>query len=136
MRRARRLAAGLAVAGLAMVALAVAALALALALRFGSPSALLGLAGGLAAPAMIGSAEPNVPLLMLYLALAVGGLTAVSRRQRWAWLGIGALVGGFGWGLTVGDFWWGVLAALIISVINGIFGFILRPQSKKARRRD
>lgn len=40
------------------------------------------------------------------------------------------ITSGFGWGLTVGDFWWGVLAALIISVINGIFGFILRPQSK------
>ena len=41
------------------------------------------------------------------------------------------ITSGFGWGLTVGDFWWGVLAALIISVINGIFGFILRPQSKR-----
>jgi putative membrane protein len=44
------------------------------------------------------------------------------------------ITSGFGWGLTVGDFWWGVLAALIISVINGIFGFILRPQKKTARR--
>ena len=44
------------------------------------------------------------------------------------------ITSGFGWGLTVGDFWWGVLAALIISVINGIFGFILRPQKKAARR--
>ncbi|GAA4010116.1 hypothetical protein GCM10022280_04120 [Sphingomonas swuensis] len=88
--------------GLAMVGMAaVTALALALATRFGSPSALLGLAGGLAAPALIGSAEPNVPLLMVYLALAVGGLTAVSRRQRWAWLGIGALLGGFGWSLVL-----------------------------------
>ena len=43
------------------------------------------------------------------------------------------ITSGFGWGLTVGDFWWGVLAALIISVINGIFGFILRPQSKNRR---
>ncbi|CDK00388.1 conserved membrane hypothetical protein [Microbacterium sp. C448] len=40
----------------------------------------------------------------------------------------------FGFGLTVGDFWWGVLAALIIAVINGIFGIILRPQ--RQRRRD
>lgn len=40
----------------------------------------------------------------------------------------------FSWGLTVGNFWWGVLAALIISVINGIFGFILRPQRNKTRR--
>ncbi|MEV8249788.1 phage holin family protein [Microbacterium sp. NPDC076768] len=44
------------------------------------------------------------------------------------------ITSGFGWGLTVGDFWWGVLAALIISVINGIFGSILRPQDKKSRR--
>ncbi len=80
---------------------AVTALALFLATRFGAPSALLGLAGGLAAPALIGSAEPNVPLLALYLALAVGGLCAVARDQRWAWLGISALVGGFGWGLAL-----------------------------------
>ncbi|MCK2023565.1 phage holin family protein [Microbacterium sp. kSW2-24] len=46
------------------------------------------------------------------------------------------ITSGFGWGLTVGHFWWGVVAALIISIINGIFGFILRPQAKKQRRRD
>ena len=44
------------------------------------------------------------------------------------------ITSGFGWGLTVGSFWWGVVAALIISVINGIFGFILRPQRRKSRR--
>ncbi|WP_309662199.1 DUF2339 domain-containing protein [Sphingomonas sp.] len=80
---------------------AVTGLALFLATRFGAPSALLGLAGGLAAPALIGSDEPNVPLLSLYLALAVGGLCTLSRNQRWAWLGISALVGGFGWGLLL-----------------------------------
>jgi uncharacterized membrane protein len=80
---------------------AVTALALFLATRFGPPSALLGLAGGLAAPALIGSTEPNVPLLSVYLALAVSGLCALSRNQRWAWLGISALVGGFGWGIVL-----------------------------------
>jgi uncharacterized membrane protein len=80
---------------------AVTAVALGLSLRFGAPSALLGLAGGLAAPALIGSDEPNIPLLSLYLALAVGGLCTVSRGQRWAWLGISALVGGFGWGMLL-----------------------------------
>ena len=35
----------------------------------------------------------------------------------------------WGWGLTVGDFWWGVVAALLITIINWIFGIILRPQS-------
>ncbi|WP_100812472.1 MULTISPECIES: phage holin family protein [unclassified Microbacterium] len=39
----------------------------------------------------------------------------------------------FGFGLTVGDFWWGVLAALIIAIINGIFGIILRPQRQRQR---
>ncbi|MGB4135694.1 MAG: phage holin family protein [Microbacterium sp.] len=41
----------------------------------------------------------------------------------------------FGWGLTVGSFWWGVVAAIVISIINAVFGGILRPQEKKASRR-
>lgn len=44
------------------------------------------------------------------------------------------ITSGFGWGLSVGSFWWGVLAALIISIINAIFGFVLRPQEKRSRR--
>ena len=76
---------------------ATTALAMGLSLRFGAPSALLGLAGGLAAPALVGSGEPNIPLLASYLALAVGGLSILSRSQRWMWLGVAALTGGFGW---------------------------------------
>ena len=35
------------------------------------------------------------------------------------------------WGLRVEEFWWGgVLAAIIISLINWIFGIILRPRKK------
>lgn len=79
----------------------VTAAAVGLSLRFGAPSAILGLVGGVAAPALVGTGEPNVPLLASYLALTVGGLCAVSRQQRWAWLGAGALVGGFGWGLVL-----------------------------------
>lgn len=37
------------------------------------------------------------------------------------------------WGLRVEDFWLGVIAALIISLINWVFGIILRPQAKKRR---
>ncbi|URW75488.1 DUF2339 domain-containing protein [Sphingomonas donggukensis] len=79
----------------------VTALAGGLSLRFGAPSAVLGLVGGLAAPALVGSGSPDVPLLSAYLALAVGGLCALSRSQRWMWLGVSALVGGFGWGLVL-----------------------------------
>lgn len=83
--------------GLALVTAA----ALALSIRFGAPSALLGLAGGLAAPALVGSMQPDVPLLSAYLALTIGGLTAVSRMKRWAWLGVSALIGGAGWSLML-----------------------------------
>lgn len=86
----------------AFIAMAViTAGALALSLRFGAPSALLGLAGGLATPALVGSMQPNVPLLSAYLALTVGGLTAVSRRQKWVWLGLSALAGGGIWSLLL-----------------------------------
>ena len=33
-------------------------------------------------------------------------------------------------GLRVEDFWWGVLAAIIIWLINWVFGIILRPRRK------
>ena len=45
-----------------------------------------------------------------------------------------AITSGWGWGLDVGAFWPGVLAGLLLSVINWIFGIILRPQKKKRRR--
>lgn len=87
---------------IAMVGIAaVTGAAILLSIRFGAPSALLGLAGGLAAPALIGSANPNVPLLTLYLAAAVTGLSVLSRGQRWAWLAISALTGGFIWGAVL-----------------------------------
>jgi len=79
----------------------VTAIAALLSLRFGAPSAVLGLLGGLAAPALVGSSAPNVPLLSLYLALTVGGLSSVARHRGWWWLGAAALVGGFGWGLLL-----------------------------------
>lgn len=103
--------------GLALVTAA----ALGLSLRFGPPSALLGLAGGLAAPALVGAIEPNVPLLAVYLGLTIAGLTGVSRMRRWPWLAIAALVGGVGWGL------WMVLASSALDAIGSlsIGGFVL-----------
>ena len=76
----------------------VTALAIALSYRFGLPSAVLGLVGGFAAPALVGSDEANLPLLALYLALVTGGLTQTGNRQRRPWLGLAALIGGLGWG--------------------------------------
>ena len=106
---------------LAFFALAlVTAAALGLSLRFGPPSALLGLAGGLAAPAMVGAVEPNVPMLAVYLALTIAGLAGVARARRWPWLALAALIGGIGWGL------WMVLAstALDVAASLSIGGFV------------
>jgi uncharacterized membrane protein len=101
---------------------AVTGLAMGLSLRFGAPSALLGLAGGLAAPALVGSAEPNIPLLVSYLALAIGGLSVLSKSQRWMWLGVTALAGGFGWaGLLLVS---GTLDA-VASISLGLFIILL-----------
>lgn len=35
------------------------------------------------------------------------------------------------WGLRVEDFWWGVVAALVITLINWVFGIVLRPQQRR-----
>ena len=40
----------------------------------------------------------------------------------------------WGWGLNVEDLWHGILAAIVISLINWVFGIILRPQSDDRRR--
>lgn len=77
---------------------AVTGLAAGLSLRFGAPSAVLGLVGGIAAPALVGAESPNIPLLATYLALTIGGLSVLGRAQRWWWLGALAILGGFGWG--------------------------------------
>lgn len=84
----------------------VTALAIALSFRFGLPSAILGLVGGFAAPALVGGEDANLPLLALYLGLVTAGLAASGRRQERPWMGIGAMIGGLGWGaalLMAGD---------------------------------
>lgn len=95
--------------------------AMGLSLRHGAPSALLGLAGGLAAPAVTQGIAENVPLLSVYLALTIGGLVGVSRLQRWPWLAAAALVGGAGWSL------WLMVAGHALDVLGSLSlgGFIL-----------
>jgi uncharacterized membrane protein len=80
---------------------AVTGAAIALSFRFGLPSAVLGLVGGFAAPALVASEEGNVPLLTLYLALITAGLAFTGQRQGRPWLGFAALAGGFLWGLAL-----------------------------------
>ncbi|GAA4771421.1 MULTISPECIES: phage holin family protein [Microbacterium] len=43
------------------------------------------------------------------------------------------IMGPWGWGLALGGFWPAVLAGILLSVINWVFGLILRPQEKRSR---
>jgi uncharacterized membrane protein len=101
----------------------VTAMALGLSLRHGAPSALLGLAGGLAAPALTVGLTANVPMLALYMAFTIAGLVGVSRAQRWPWLALIALIGGAGWSL------WLILAGEALTVMGtlsiGMFVLLL-----------
>ncbi|MCB2088121.1 MAG: DUF2339 domain-containing protein [Sphingomonadaceae bacterium] len=93
---------GLIGAGSAFIGLAaVTAGAIALSFRFGLPCAILGLVGGFAAPMLVESSNPNVPLLALYLALVTGGLAYAGRAQQRPWLGYAALAGGLLWGFLL-----------------------------------
>ncbi|GAA5145610.1 phage holin family protein [Microbacterium pseudoresistens] len=69
-----------------------------------------------------------IPLYILTL-----GLISLVINGFLLWL-TAVITGMFGWGLHVDHFWWGVVAALIIAIINAVFGAILRPQRKKNRR--
>ncbi|SKB48843.1 DUF2339 domain-containing protein [Sphingopyxis flava] len=107
---------------LAFAALAlVTAASLGLSLRFGPPSAALGLSGGLAAPALVGALAPDVPLIAVYLALTIAALAGVARIRRWPWLALAALIGGAAWGL------WMVLTQRALDALGSlsIGGFVL-----------
>lgn len=75
--------------------------ALALTLRFGLPTAVLGLVGGFATPVLVASEEANVPVLAFYLALLTAGLALTARRTRQRWFGAAGLAGGFAWGVLM-----------------------------------
>lgn len=58
------------------------------------------------------------------------GLISLVVNGFLLWL-TAVITSSWGWGLTVEHFWWGVVAALLISIINWIFGIVLRPQRKR-----
>jgi uncharacterized membrane protein len=73
------------------------ALAVVLALRQGPPIAMLGMIGGFVTPALIGSTEPNAPVLFTYLIALTVGLFTVARRQQWWWITWPTIAAAFVW---------------------------------------
>ncbi len=73
---------------------------------------------------IIGTAIKVLAFPLYILTLGLIGLI-INAFLLWltAWL-----TGFWDWGLRVEDFWWGVVAAIVISLINWVFGLILRPK--------
>lgn len=71
-----------------------------------------------------------IKLLAFPLYILTLGLISLVINGFLLWL-TAWITSGWGWGLRVEQFWWGVVAALIISLINWIFGIILRPKREK-----
>lgn len=79
----------------------VTAIAFALALRHGPPTALMGLAGGFAAPWVAGMGASNLPTLLLYLAVFIAALFGLAVWRRWLWLLVLASGGGALWSFAM-----------------------------------
>jgi uncharacterized membrane protein len=78
-------------------AAALTAFAIGLSLRHGAFVAALAFVGGFLSPAIIGSQEPNVPVLFGYLLAIAAGTLGVIRHRGWWWLGWGVLAGAGLW---------------------------------------
>lgn len=110
-----------------LLTLGITAGAMALSIRHGIASAVLGLAGGLAAPALTLGWSANVPMMSVYLAITITGMVWVSRMQRWAWLGLAAMTGGAMWSallILVGQ-WDGAVSLIALGGFILLLAFIL-----------
>ncbi|MES2985246.1 MAG: DUF2339 domain-containing protein [Pseudomonadota bacterium] len=76
---------------------AVTAAAVWLSLRHGMAVAVLGLVGGFLTPALVGSHNPQAPILFLYLYFVLTGFMAVSRKKGWWALAIPTVLSAFLW---------------------------------------
>lgn len=82
-----------------MAAIVVATMVLAI--RLGQPVAIFGLVGGLLAPALFSTGEPNMVGLFAYLFVLYAGLQFVMLRQKWLTLSVCTLAGVLFWALLV-----------------------------------
>ena len=92
--------------------------ALGLALRHGSPTAIMALIGGFVAPLLAGFGESGAGPLLVYLALLIAALFGLAIRRGWAWLALAACGGGFAWANLL-------IAMLPGGALAGVGGFVL-----------
>ncbi|MCC2977560.1 DUF2339 domain-containing protein [Sphingomonas sp. PL-96] len=100
------------------VMLAITGVALGLALRHGSPTAVMALAGGFAAPLVAGFDAAGIAPLLVYLGLFVAALLWLATARDWTWLALAAGACAFGWAGFL-------LAAVSASEVTGVAAFIV-----------
>lgn len=87
---------------MAFLALGAAGLATLFAAVWHGPAiAGLGLAGALAAPLLVASAEPSPWPVLIYVAVVAASAYALARFRQWAWLSVSVAAGGALWGLAL-----------------------------------
>ena len=74
--------------------------------------------------------KPVVQILSIPLYILTLGLISLLINGLLLWI-TAWFTQWWGWGLSLGSFWLGVVAALVISLINWVFGIILRPQTRR-----
>ncbi|WP_424448423.1 phage holin family protein [Microbacterium arborescens] len=71
-------------------------------------------------------------VLALPLYILTLGLISFVINGFLLWL-TGWVTSGWDWGLRIGDFWLAVLAAIVITLINGVAGILFRPRRDRDR---
>ncbi len=113
-----------AVAGFAGMGLVTVA-AVFLSLRHGAPIALLGLIGGFLTPALVGSNEPDAPLLFMYLYALLAGVFILIRRKRWWFMAVPTVFCAYLWVVlwlsssfvTADGFWLGLFVVAVAATV-------------------
>lgn len=117
---------------------AVTVVAVVMSLRHGAPIALFGIVGGMLTPFLVGSDQPNAPLLFAYLFIFYGGILTVLRKREWWGLALVALFGAIAWPFIflVSAFSGGEETILLLYVLAICFVSLLAGIGRVQERRE
>ncbi|MCX5514927.1 DUF2339 domain-containing protein [Kaistia algarum] len=78
----------------------------------------LGLVGAYAAPILVSTSDPDVPMLMVYLTFVTASAFGLARLRLWRWLAIAAAIGAIVWGFLM-------LGASTSAYADGVYALVI-----------